>query len=72
MAKRVRSVLLGLIAVLYVVSIPWYRTAGAEPELILGFPDWAAVAIACYVGVAILNSIAWLLTEPEPDDEAGE
>jgi len=72
MAQRVRRVLLALIAVLYVVSIPWYRTAGAEPELLFGFPDWAAVAIACYVGVAVLNSIAWLLTETEADDEAGE
>ena len=72
MHRRLRSALLVLIALLYLLSIPWYRTTGEEPELWLGLPDWVAVALACYVGVALLNSLAWLLTEVrdrEPGDE---
>ena len=51
------------IAALYALSIPWYRTTGAEPELLFGLPDWVAVALGCYVGVALLNTLAWLLGE---------
>ena len=57
-----------LIGLLYVVSIPWYRTTGELPELWLGLPDWVAVALGCYVCVALANSLAWLLTEV-PDRE---
>ena len=61
---------------LYVLSIPWYRSAGAEAELWLGLPDWVAVALLCYVGAALLNSLAWLLTDvrdpPASRPEAGE
>ena len=75
-AKLLRRALLTLIALLYVLSIPWYRASGVEPEIVFGLPDWAAVALGCYVGVAILNSIAWLLTdvrdaEGDKGDEAG-
>jgi hypothetical protein len=41
--------------------------------MILGLPDWVAVAIFCYAAAAILNSAAWLLADiPESvaDDEA--
>jgi hypothetical protein len=31
-----------------------------------------AVALACYVGVAILNGVAWLLTEVRDPDEPGQ
>ncbi len=58
-----RRWLLIAICALYVISIPWYRPSGAESEIILGLPDWVAVALACYVVVALLNSLAWLLTE---------
>ncbi len=58
-----RRWLLIVICALYVISIPWYRPSGAESEIILGLPDWVAVALACYVVVALLNSLAWLLTE---------
>lgn len=71
---RLRAVLLGLIGLLYAASIPWYREAGAAPEILLGLPDWVAVALGCYVGVALLNALAWLLTEiPQspPDDKGG-
>ncbi len=77
MASRVRSGLLVAIGVLYVLSIPWYREAGALPEGgasggWLGLPDWVGVALACYVAIAVLNSVAWALTEvddPSLDDE---
>ncbi len=51
------------IAALYALSIPWYRTTGAEPALWFGLPDWVAVALGCYLGVALLNTLAWLLSE---------
>ncbi len=72
MARRLRAALLVAIAVLYAISIPWYRETGAEPELIFGLPDWVALALACYVGVAILNTVAWLLTDVRdaPADDA--
>lgn len=63
MRRRVRRLLLLAIGLLYVASIPWYRPAGAEAEIWLGLPDWVLVAVLCYVGVALLNAAAWLLTE---------
>ena len=45
------------------MSIPWYRESGAASGTLFGFPDWVAVSIGCYVAIAILNSIAWLLTD---------
>ncbi len=71
-ASRVllRRALLAAIAVLYVLSVPWYRSAGADPGFWLGLPDWVAVALGCYVGVAILNAAAWLLTEVRDTEEA--
>ncbi len=65
---RIRAGLLGLIALLYVVSIPWYRELGKDPEIWLGLPDWVAVALGCYAAAAVLNAIAWFLTE-ESDGE---
>ena len=67
--RKLRLGLLILIVLLYVFSVPWYREAGTTPELWLGLPDWAAVALVCYVCVAILNSVAWLLTELRDPDE---
>ncbi len=80
MASRVRSVLLVAIGVLYVLSIPWYRQAGSLPVGgasggWLGLPDWVGVALACYVAIAVLNSLAWALTEvndpPAHDEDEG-
>ncbi len=63
-----RKLLLALIGLLFAISIPWYRDADAPPSLILGFPDWVFVSLVCYLGVAVLNAAAWLLTEiPEGD-----
>ena len=66
--------LLVTIAILFVASIPWYREPGVAPSIWFGLPDWFAVAIGCYVAVAIANALAWLLTdlsdpeEPHRDD----
>jgi len=67
-ARRLRAALLAAVVALYVVSIPWYRNAGAETSVWLGLPDWVAVALLCYLAVAVLNSLAWLLTDvPDRD-----
>ncbi len=63
MARTIRKLLLAAIGLLYVLSVPWYREPGAASSVVFGLPDWVAVALGCYVGVAILNSIAWLLTD---------
>ena len=67
-APTVRRVLLGAIAVLFVISIPWYRD-GAEVSRWLGLPDWVAVALVCYVAIAVLNAAAWLLTDVSDGDD---
>jgi hypothetical protein len=61
--RKLRRALLGGIAALYALSIPWYRSSGEDPEIWMGLPDWVAVALGCYAGVAVLNAIAWLLTD---------
>lgn len=69
-ARRTRAALLAAIGLLYVLSIPWYRSEGPSGRL-LGLPDWVSVALLCYVAVALLNCAAWLLTEVRdevPDD----
>ncbi|MFQ5416157.1 MAG: hypothetical protein ACE5FL_03805 [Myxococcota bacterium] len=70
--RQLRRALLAVIAVLYVVSIPWYRSPGAEVRLWHGLPDWVAVAILCYAAVAVLNAAAWLLAEVSDDDSPEE
>jgi hypothetical protein len=67
----VRRVLLALVVVLYALSIPWYRRGGEVGELWLGLPDWVTLALLCYAGAAVLNALAWLLTEIPDDDEPG-
>jgi hypothetical protein len=71
-ARCLRAALLALIAALYVVSIPWYRSANAPASVWLGLPDWVAVALLCYAAVAVLNSIAWLLTDVPDRGARGE
>ena len=56
-----RRALLVLIGLLYLVSVPWYRDGGSLPGMLLGLPDWVAVAIGCYAAAAVLNAVAWLL-----------
>ena len=70
--RRARGALLAIIAVLYAASIPWYRPTDASVTLIFGLPDWVAVAIGCYVGVALLNAAAWLLTDVRDETPGGE
>ena len=70
---RARRWLLAVIGVLYLLSIPWYRDAASAPSFVFGLPDWVAVALGCYLAVAVLNAIAWLLTDvpdaPSDEDE---
>ena len=69
MRARLRGLLLVLIALLYVVSIPWYRESGEQPEIWWGLPDWVTVAVLCYLAAAVCNAGAWLLTDmPEEGD----
>lgn len=72
MKKALRRGPLAVTALLYAVSIPWYRETGAEPTVVLGLPDWVAVALLCYVGVALCNSIAWLNTDVPDAPPEGE
>ena len=60
---RLRLVLLAAVATLFVLSVPWYRDAGAEVAIWGGLPDWVAVALGCYALAAVLNAAAWWLTE---------
>jgi hypothetical protein len=72
MRDPIRTLLLLAIGVLYLLSVPWYRTGGAAPEIWFGLPDWVAVAIGCYAAVAVLNCLAWLRTEiPDRDPDLG-
>jgi hypothetical protein len=61
-----------LIAVLYIISVPWYREEEAPLRLWLGLPDWVAVALLCYVGVALVNAVAWSVAEvPDAVEDSG-
>jgi hypothetical protein len=64
---RVRLLLLSAIALLYVFSVPWYRAPDAPLRIWLGLPDWVAVALLCYVAAAVLNALAWWLTDIRDD-----
>ncbi len=70
-ARSLRRLLLVLIALFYIASVPWYRETGAAFGIAFGLPDWVAVALGCYFAVAVLNALAWQLTEvsdPMPVD----
>jgi hypothetical protein len=70
---RTRRALLVGVALLYAASIPWYRDPDSPVATWLGLPDWVTVALACYVGAAVLNALAWLRTDvsdPDPHDGA--
>ena len=60
---RLRRLCLVAIGLLYVASVRWYRAPDQPFRLWLGLPDWVAVAVFCYVAVAVLNAFAWLATE---------
>ena len=61
--SRRRKICLAAIGVLYILSVPWYREAGAVPQIWGGLPDWVAVSVVCYGAVAVLNGLAWQATE---------
>ena len=66
---RLRLWLLAVIGLLFIFSVPWYRSESDELRLIFGLPDWVAVALGCYALAACLNSIAWLWTDIDDDAE---
>ena len=66
--QRLRRLLLAAIGLLYIASVPWYRETGAPVSFWLGLPDWVATALVCYVLIACLNAVAWLVT-PISDTE---
>jgi len=68
---RLRALLLAAIALLYVLSVPWYRPLEAAPPMWLGLPSWVTTAVLCYFAAAVLNAIAWALTSV-PDAPAPE
>lgn len=71
--RAMHVVCMFLIVLLYVVSVPWYREADAPLRIWLGLPDWVAVALLCYVGVAIVNAVAWVVTDvPDAFDYSEE
>ena len=61
--RVVHFVCMILIVLLYIVSVPWYRDDGAPLRIWLGLPDWVAVALLCYVGVAFVNAVAWMVAD---------
>jgi hypothetical protein len=71
--RRVHFACMIVIALLYLLSVPWYRDSEAPLRLWLGLPDWVAMALLCYVGVAVVNAIAWIVSdvsdEPDPSRE---
>ncbi len=72
MRARMRRLLLCGVVLLFLLSVPWYRDASAEPALWLGLPDWVAVALLCYAAAAVLNAAAWLLTDLRDDPDEGD
>jgi len=72
MRARARSGLFLLIAALFVVSVPWYRDTGAPVEIVWGLPDWVATALGCYIAIAILNAVAWVITETPDESTVAE
>jgi hypothetical protein len=65
--RRVHFGCMIVIALLYLVSVPWYRDAEAPLRVWLGLPDWVAVALLCYVGVAMANAVAWIVSDVSDD-----
>ena len=70
--RSLRVACLALIAILYVMSVPWYRDTDAPLRIWWGLPDWVAVALLCYVGVAVMNAVAWSLMDVSDESEISE
>ena len=63
-----RSALIG-IALLFLAAVPWFWGTTDTPEIVFGLPDWTAWALLCFVGVAVLNAVAWSFTNLDDDSE---
>lgn len=67
--KWIRRIALIGIALLFLVAVPWFWKTTDEPEIVFGLPDWTAWALLCFVGVAVLNAVAWSFTDLDDDSE---
>ena len=65
--RRIYWTCMAVIGLLYLLSVPWYRDANQPLTLWLGLPDWVAVSVLCYVAVAVVNALAWIVTDV-PDE----
>lgn len=58
-------------ALLYLISIPWWFGAGA-PRIVFGMPSWAVVSLLATLGVSCLTAFAalrlWDDGPPPPKD----
>jgi hypothetical protein len=70
--RLLRVICLILIAVFYVMSVPWYRDTESPLKIWWGLPDWVTVALLCYVGVAVMNAAAWMLADVSDDLDGDE
>jgi len=72
-ARWLRGACFLAIAFLYALSIPWYRASGAVPAMVVGLPDWVAVALGCYLLAAALNAgVWWLAALDDPPAGGGD
>lgn len=70
--RRIHVACMIIIALLYVISVPWYRDVDQPLQIWFGLPDWVAVALLCYVGVAIVNGVAWSVAEVSDESDDSE
>ncbi|WP_157674211.1 hypothetical protein [Endozoicomonas ascidiicola] len=67
MPHKIRKILLLLLPILLIISVPWYRDTDANTDASQqsGMPDWALIAILCYLALSIISASIWLFFPPE-------
>ncbi|MGI9283463.1 MAG: hypothetical protein ACR2PX_28095 [Endozoicomonas sp.] len=65
--KTLRTALQLLMLLLLIISVPWYRTPGSDPNIYLGMPDWVILALTCYVLVIFINLLLWLTKQDQQE-----